>query len=40
MREFCPDDFPIYLVGAEGSYEKVTLAELLPHSFSAATHMK
>ena len=39
MREFCPDDFPIYLVGAEGSYEKVTLAELRPHSFSAATHM-
>ena len=30
----------VYLVGAEGSYEKVTLAELLPHSFSAATHMK
>ena len=39
MREFCPDDFPVYLVGANGTYEKVTLAELLPHSFSAATHM-
>ena len=40
MREFCPDDFPIYLVGAAVDYERVTLAELLPHSFSAATHMK
>ena len=39
MREFCRDDFPVYLVGADGSYETVTLAELLPHSFSAASHM-
>ena len=39
MREFCQDDFPVYLVGADGSYETVTLAELLPHSFSAASHM-
>ena len=39
MREFCPDDFPVYLVGADGSYETVSLAELLPHSFSAASHM-
>ena len=39
MREFCRDDFPVYLVGAEGSYEAVTLAQLLPHSFSAADHM-
>mgnify|MGYP000845772395 FL=1 len=39
MREFCRDDFPVYLVGADGSYEAVSLAELLPHSFSAASHM-
>ena len=39
MREFCQDDFPVYLVGADGSYETVSLAELLPHSFSAASHM-
>ena len=40
MREFCPDDFPVYMVGANGAYERVTLAELLPHSFAASTHMK
>ena len=39
MRDFCRDDFPVYLVGADGSYETVSLAELLPHSFSAASHM-
>ena len=38
MREFCRDDFVIYLVGPQG-YETVTLAELLPHSFRADTHM-
>ena len=40
MREFCRDDFMIYLVGAEGSIEPVSLAELLPHSFSAQEHMQ
>ena len=40
MREFCRDDFLVHLVGAEGSIETVTLSELLPHSFSAQTHMK
>lgn len=39
MREFCEDDFTIYIMGAGDSYEKVTLAELLPHSFSAKKHM-
>lgn len=39
MREFCGDDFVIYLVGAEGSYEQCTLSQLLPFSFSAAEHM-
>lgn len=38
MREFCEDSFPVYLVNETG-YERVTLAELLPHSFSARTHM-
>ena len=39
MREFCEDDFEIYMVGAGGDYETVTLAQLLPHSFSAKKHM-
>ena len=32
MREFCKDDFAIYLAEDKG-YQTVTLAELLPHSF-------
>ena len=40
MREFCRDDFLIYMVGAGGSYETVTLSQLLPYSFSAAEHMQ
>ena len=39
MREFCSDDFTVYLVGKGGNYETLTLAQLLPHSFSAAEHM-
>ena len=39
MREFCEDDFRIYLVGAEGSYVCWTLSQLLPFSFSAKKHM-
>ncbi len=39
MREFCKDDFPVYLVTPEG-YEAVTLADLLPFSFSAGEHMQ
>lgn len=39
MREFCRDDFLIYLAGAEGRCEAHTLAELLPCSFSAGEHM-
>lgn len=39
MREFCEDDFIIYLVGANGSYETLTLPELLPYSFSAKKYM-
>jgi cytidine deaminase len=33
MREFCKDDFLVYIIGPEG-YETQTLAQLLPHSFS------
>ena len=39
MREFCEDDFLIYLVGAEGAYKSCTLSQLLPFSFSAKKHM-
>lgn len=39
MREFCGDDFQIYIGGAGADYQSLTLAQLLPHSFSAAEHM-
>ena len=39
MREFCGDDFKIYMVKPEG-YDEVTLGQLLPFSFSASEHMK
>ena len=39
MREFCDDDFTVYLVNAEG-FDTVTLADLLPYSFSAQEHMQ
>jgi cytidine deaminase len=35
MREFCGDDFVIYMVNPNG-HETVTLAQLLPYSFSNA----
>ena len=38
MREFCEDDFLLYLVDENG-FETLTLAEILPHSFSAKKHM-
>ena len=38
MREFCDDDFQIYLADGEG-FETVTLADILPHSFSPKKHM-
>ena len=34
MREFCGDDFLIYIVGKD-TYQTVTLADLLPYSFRA-----
>ena len=39
MREFCEDDFLVYLVDEKG-YETRTLSQLLPDSFRAGTHMK
>ena len=33
MREFCEQDFKIYMINPDG-YEERTLAELLPDSFS------
>lgn len=35
MREFCRDDFVIYMMNPDG-YEAVTLTQLLPYSFSTA----
>ena len=35
MREFCDDDFVIYMVNP-GGYKAVTLAQLLPYSFSTS----
>ena len=34
LREFCRDDFKIYLGGPEGAIHVTTLAQLLPLSFS------
>ena len=34
LREFCRDDFKIYLGGPEGAIQETTLAQLLPLSFS------
>ena len=39
MREFCADDFTVYMIGPDG-YETTTLGELLPHSFCAREHMQ
>lgn len=36
LREFCRDDFPIYLQAADGAVETFTLSQLLPESFSGA----
>ena len=34
MREFCKDDFLIYMADVEGKYHTFTLAQILPCSFS------
>lgn len=40
MREFCEDDFKVYLVNGKESYEELTLADILPHSFRPQLHMQ
>ena len=37
MREFCKEDFVIYMVAADGDCRTVTLEQLLPYSFSPDT---
>ena len=34
MREFCREDFAVYIAGPKGQYQIRTLAQLLPDSFS------
>ena len=34
LREFCADDFVVYLIDAECGYQTCTLGELLPRSFA------
>ncbi len=36
MREFCKDDFKIYLGKEDGTYTEATLIEMLPFSFSGS----
>jgi len=35
MAEFCPKDFPIYLGDPKHPGKKMTLGDLLPHSFNS-----
>ena len=39
MREFCDDEFLVYLPGAGEEYQTLTLAQLLPAGFTAKEHM-
>ena len=34
MKEFCGDDFLIYVIGPEDAYEIYTMAQILPSGFS------
>ena len=36
LAEFCPPDFPLYVVTGEGEYKKYALSELLPFGFGPA----
>ena len=40
MREFCGDDFTVYLGGANGEIKTLPLKDLLPYSFSASEYMQ
>ena len=35
LREFCKDDFAVYLESADGTIQTLTLAQLLPCSFDS-----
>ena len=35
LREFCADDFPVYMSGGNGTYRMMRLSRLLPASFRA-----
>ena len=37
LAEFCPPDFPILLVTGADTFERATLRELLPRSFTPST---
>ena len=39
MREFCSDEFMIYVGGAGDTYQALTMAQILPYSFNASEHM-
>ena len=39
MREFCGNDFVIYIAVAADTFQAHTLAEILPYSFSAKQHL-
>lgn len=40
MREFCRDDFEVYLVGKNNEIKALTLKDILPYSFSAGEYMQ
>ena len=40
MREFCANDFRVYLVGKDGVCTERTLSQILPDSFRPQTHMQ
>ena len=39
LREFCDDDFPVYLADGTGGFSTYTLLQLLPNSFQADLHL-
>ena len=40
MREFCKDDFLVYMGGPMGAFQAKRLDEILPYSFAPEQHMK
>ena len=39
MREFCKDDFLVYVVEEGGAWKALSMAQLLPYSFNSQEHM-